>query len=191
MSLVGIYNMALVPLGVDRVLDPDEETEQARKCNEIYPYLRDDELSGHPWNFATSRIQCAQTTDTVIDVLDDYTYAYAVPSDSLRILANEAADDAFKVVGDRIYSAQSTLSIEYIKQITDTNLFSSAFKSLIAARLKYELAFSLTGSRTMTLQLYEALRLERKRAKAIDAQEGTAISIFSDRIVDARKGVVR
>ena len=191
MSLIGIYNLALVPLGVDRVLDPSEETEQARKCNEIYPYIRDDELSGHPWNFAVKRIQCALTTDTVIDVIDDYTYAYAVPSDNLRILAIETEEDAFKIIGNRIYTDVSTLYVEYISQVTDTNKFSSAFKCLVAARLKYELCFSLTGARNMTLELYEALRIERKRAKAIDAQEGTPTSIFSDRIVDARRGTPR
>ena len=188
MSQIGIYNLALVPLGVDRVLDPNEETEHARKCNELYPYMRDDELSGHPWNFATERVACALTTDTV---LYGYTYAYQKPSDSLRIIEIETHEDAYKVVGDKIYTDVTTLYVEHIKQVTDTELFSPAFKSLLGARLKYELCFSLTGSRTMTTELYESLRQERKRAKSIDAQEGTPTNIFGNRITDCRKGTVR
>ena len=188
MSLVGIYNMALVPLGVDRVVDPNEETEQARRCNEIYPYIRDDELSGHPWNFATERIACALTTDTA---LYGYSNVFQKPSDSLRVLQIYTDEDAYKVVGDKIYSSVTTLYIEHIKQITDTNLFSSAFKSVIAARLKFELAFSFTGSRTITADLYEILKQVRKRAKAIDAQEGTPTNINSSRITDCRRGAVR
>lgn len=188
MSLIGIYNLALVPLGVDRVLDPDEETEHARKCNEIYPYIRDEELSAHPWNFATMQAQCALTTETV---LFDYTYAYQKPSDCLRIIKIYEDDDAYQVVGDLIYTDVSTLYIEYIKQITDTNVFSSAFKTVLAARLKYELCFALTGSRTMTLELFEVLQRTRKMAKAIDAQEGTPRNINSARITECRSGSVR
>jgi len=191
MSKVGIFNMALVPLGVDRILDPDETSAQAIRCNELYPYIRDDELSGHPWNFATERIQCALTDETVIDVIDDYTYAYQVPSDCLRVLAIETEDDPYKVIGDKIYTNTSTLYIEYIKQVTDTDLFSPSFKTLIAARLKYELCYSLTLSKTMTLELYEALRAERKRARSIDGQEGTPISHHSDQIINCRSGSVR
>ena len=188
MSLIGIYNLALVPLGVDRVLTPTEETAHARKCNEIFPYIRDDELSGHTWNFALARESCALSTETV---LYEFSYAYQKPSDCLRIIDIEDDDDAYKIIGDKIYTYASPLYIEYIKQITDTEQYSAAFKSLLAARLKYELCFSLTGSRTMTLELYEALVQERKRAKAIDAQEGTPKNIFSDRIINARSGDVR
>jgi hypothetical protein len=112
MSLVGIYNMALVPLGVDRIMDPSEETQQARKCNEIYPYLRDDELSGHPWNFATVQVQCALTTETP---LFDYVYAYQLPSDCLRIIKIYEDEDAYQIIGDKIYTDVSSLYIEYIK----------------------------------------------------------------------------
>lgn len=188
MSVVAIYNMALVPLGADRVLDPAEETEQARKCNEIYPYIRDDELSSHPWNFATAEVQLALTTTTP---LYDYTYAYQKPSDCLRLLEIYEDDDAYRVIGDLVYTDVSSLYCRYIKLITDVNEYSSTFKSLLAARLKYELCFALTGSRTMTLELYEILTRIRKQAKAIDAQEGTPINIFGSRITDCRKGSVR
>jgi hypothetical protein len=188
MSLIGIYNTALVPLGVDRILDPDEETEQARKCNEVFPYIRDDELSGHPWNFATTKVQCALTTETV---LYGYTYAYQKPSDCLRVIEIYTDEDAYQVVGNYIYTDVSPLQIEYIRQVTDTNEYSSAFKTLLSARLKYELCYALTGSRTMVESLYEVLKQERKRAKSIDAQEGTPKNIFSNRVIDARSGVVR
>lgn len=188
MSLIGIYNLALVPLGVDRVMDPDEETEPARKCNEIFPYIRDDELSGHPWNFATEQVQCALTTETS---LYRYTYVYQIPTDSLRVIEIYTNEDAYQVIGDKIHTDVSTLQIEYIKLVTDTNQYSSSFKALLAARLKYELAFSLTGSRTLTADLYTVLLKERKRAKSIVATEGTPKNIFGSRITDCRRGGVR
>ena len=188
MSLIGIYNAALVPLGVDRVMDPNEETEQARKCNEIWPYIRDDELSGHPWNFATVQTQCALTTESS---LYRYQYVYQIPSDSLRIIEIYTNDDAYQVIGDKIHTNVSTLYIEYIKQVTDTNQYSSSFKMLCAARLKYELSFSLIGSRTMTGELYTVLLKERKRAKSIDATEGTPKNNNGSRITDCRRGAVR
>lgn len=188
MSKVGIWNLALIPLGVDRVADPLEDTEQARKCNEIWDYIRDDEVSCHPWNFALTRVACAVTTDTV---LYGYTYSYQIPSDCLRIIDIETDEDAFKREGDKILTDVSTLYIRYIKQVTDTNEFSPSFKTLMAARLKFELSTSLTGSKTMTEALYAVLQKERRRAKAADAQEGTPDQLFSDRIVKCRDGSIR
>jgi len=187
MSLVGIYNMALVPLGVDRVMDPAEETEPARKCNELYPYIRDDELSQHPWNFALERIACARTTSTP---LYGYSYEYQLPSDSLRIIDIETSADSFKREGDKILTDVTTLYVRYIKQITDTNEFSPSFKSVLAARLKFELCFSLTNSRTMTEELYAALTKIRRIAKGVDAQEGTPENITSSRITNCRTGSI-
>lgn len=186
MSLISIYNAALVPLGADRVLDPLEESDQAIKCNEIFPDIRDDELSSHPWNFALERAQLARTTDTP---LYDYTYEYQIPSDSLRVIEIETDEDAFEREGDRILTDVSTLYVQYIKQITDTNAFSPSFRAVLSARLQFELAGSLTSHGTTYItMLYEIYQRKVKRAKAIDAQEGTPQALFADRAVNARLG---
>ena len=185
-SLVSIWNLALVPLGAERVMDPLEDTESARKCNAVWEQIRDDEMSSHPWNFATTRIQLALSTTTPTY---DYSYAHQLPSDALRILELEGLED-YKVEGDKVLSNQSIVKCRYIKLITDPLSYSSQFVSLVAARLQFELAYSLTDSSTAMERLFAVYEKKKKIAKAVDAQEGTPVNAIGDRWIDARSGVV-
>lgn len=187
-SVVGIWNAALVSLGVDRVMSPTEDSETAKKCNEIYADVRDEETEMHPWNFAVTRKACALTATSPTY---EYTYAYQVPSDCLRILEIETNEDDYQREGDLILTDVTSLNVKYIKQVTDANAMTPSFRGVLSARMKYELAYSLTGTKTMTLELYEVLKKIRKNAKAIDAQEGTPHNLHSNRIADARLGAVR
>lgn len=55
-SSVGIANIALSKIGVQRLTSFSENTEPARLLNAIYGTLRDEVLRAHPWNFAIKRV---------------------------------------------------------------------------------------------------------------------------------------
>ena len=187
-SLIGIWNLALTPLGADRVMDPLEDTESARKCSAVYESIRDELLEAHPWKFATDRIQLALTANTP---LYEFTYEFQMPSDSLRVLRIEAPSESWRREGSKILANESPLYIVYIKQITDTTAFSSAFVATLASRMAFELSFSITNSSTFMERLWTVYEKKLKLAKATDAQEGTPYNIYSDRFIDARAGNVR
>lgn len=169
-SVTQICNMALIPLGAPRILDiVTENSEQARRCNVIYEETRDQEQATHDWNFATVIASVVRTTTTPAY---GYSYSYQTPSDFLRIKTNQYEDYPFKVVGQLIYSDESSLKIEYIKQVTDTSLFPPYFVELLVARIKYELAYSFTKSRTIAADCYEVYKETRRKARALDSQEG-------------------
>jgi len=94
-SEVDISNMALSHLGDSATvasIDPPEGSAQAEHCQRFYPMARDALLEMHDWTFASKRVALAQVTNTS----NQWSYAYARPSDCLKlisILSTDAPDD--------------------------------------------------------------------------------------------------
>jgi hypothetical protein len=187
-SEVGIWNLALTPLGVNRVMDPLDETEQARKCSAIYEEVRDDELSSHPWNFAKARELCALNSTAP---KFEFAYSHKKPSGALRLLEIESNELPYKIEGDNILCNINPLYVKYIRGVVDPNEMPAYFRVLVAARMTVELAFSLTNSSVFMERFMTIYTEKKKQARASDAQEGRPTAIFSDRWVDCRVGNVR
>jgi hypothetical protein len=94
-SEVEICNMALSHLGDSATvasIDPPEGSAQAEHCARWYPIARDALLELHTWTFATRRMLLAE----VANPYTQWQYAYARPSDCLKmiaVLASDATDD--------------------------------------------------------------------------------------------------
>ena len=90
-SEVEICNLALSHLG-DAAnvasINPPEGSAQAEHCQRWYPVARDALLEMHDWGFATKRALLA----LVENPFSQWAYAYAKPSDALKIIAIMASD---------------------------------------------------------------------------------------------------
>lgn len=85
-SEVEICCLALAHLGDSATvasIDPPEGSSQAEHCARFYPIARDELLEMHDWSFATLRVALAQVANS----WPEWTYAYARPSDALKIIA--------------------------------------------------------------------------------------------------------
>lgn len=85
-SEVDICNLALADLGDDATvteIDPPEGSSQAEHCARFYPVARDAFLQMHDWGFNTSRI----TPALIGSGVSEWLYAYALPSNCLKVLA--------------------------------------------------------------------------------------------------------
>ncbi|MCK9326765.1 MAG: hypothetical protein M0P69_14835, partial [Bacteroidales bacterium] len=78
-----------------------QDDENARKCNAVFSYIRDNLLSKRNWNFATKEASLALLDEDPI--LEDWAKIYQVPTDCLRVLRQEG-DYPFKIVGNKLYS---------------------------------------------------------------------------------------
>lgn len=185
-SPVEICNLALVPLGVDRISSLTENSEIAKKCSALYSFLRDEEMSNHAWAFATKRIELA---DTGLTPEFEFSYTYQIPTDCLRILNLDTFSYSYRIEGDKLLTDYSAPYIRYIYRVEDSTLFSQQFISLLVSRLKYELALTLTGSKTVLQNLYAVYERQRTLAKAIDSQSsGTPYSLTSTTLITQRAG---
>ena len=82
-SVVNICNSALNLIGASTISALTEDTKNARLCNQRYEPVRNRVFRSHNWNCLVKRVQLAQnSTAPAIE----YDYAYALPSDCLRVL---------------------------------------------------------------------------------------------------------
>lgn len=183
-SEVEICNSALIKVGSDRIISLTENNERARICNEQYPKLRDALLRSHPWNFAIARVSLADTGNTP---LYEYSKEFQIPSDVLRILGTSLYEgDDFKIEGDKLLCNSSSVSIKYIKRITDVSKFPSDWTEALAYKIAADIAYKVTNSVNLSAQIEEKYILALKDARSFDAQEGSADRIFADEWLNSR-----
>lgn len=93
-TAVDICNLALGHLGDSATvvsLDPPEGSAQAEHCARFYPIALAALLERHPWGFATIRVPLSPLGS---NPSSSWSYAYAMPSDAVNLLAVLASDAA-------------------------------------------------------------------------------------------------
>ena len=108
---VDIVNLALALLGDTATvasINPPSGDAQAAMAAQMFPIARDSTLEMHAWNFATTRVSLAQIATNPATT---WTYAYAGPSNCIRVLEVLASDsvDEYSVgvpgASDNMYAA--------------------------------------------------------------------------------------
>lgn len=144
-SEVDIANLALARLGDSATvssMNPPDGSSQAEHCARFYPIARDSLLDMHEWGFATKRVILAQLTNA----WPQWAYSYAVPSDSmtlLAVLAPNSTDDYSSglVLSETLSGAVNTGSGIYTPQefVTeaDANGNEVIYTNQVNATLRY------------------------------------------------------
>lgn len=186
-SETDLLNDALGQVGVGRITGIDQDTTPAKFCAIFYPPLRDSLLRTCFWTFAVKRVQLAQVTTPVFG----FAYAYALPSDFIRLKSYAGADPStgatlaweypgtryipnFKIEGATLVSNDATVYIEYIARIENPNLWTPDFYQAVATWLASKLASAILKDTRMAkslLELAEGTLLPA--AMATDGQTGS------------------
>jgi len=176
-SEVGICRLALDLLGDFAISDLDEGSKQARLCKRNYGPMRDAVLRAHPWNCALQRTTLPKAAPAPAF---GFLNRFILPADCLRLLplkAGGAFDGrpvAHRIEGrDVLCDADGPLPVLYIRRIANTALFDPLLVHAIAARLAWQIAYNLTGSRTKQAETGQIYRAVLGEARRIDGQEGT------------------
>ena len=82
-SAVDIANSALNLLGASTISAFTDDSKNARLVNQRYEPVRNRVFRSHAWNCLHKRVQLAQNSTAPVV---EYSYAYALPSDCLRVL---------------------------------------------------------------------------------------------------------
>lgn len=157
-SEIEICNRALSHLGQGRSINSlTEASKEAAQCSLHYPSARDSVLADFNWNFATKRVALAQTNNPP----SDWQYAYAYPSDCLRIIAipvpgirHPTAEMRIQYVvgadekgtGRLIYTDQPKAWLKYVAQIIDVNMFEPIFQEALSWRLASAINMAITAN---------------------------------------------
>jgi len=195
-SVVDICNEAMDLLGASTITSLNENSKEARLCNRKFDVARDSVLRTHPWNVAIARAELAASSTSPPF---GFTYSFPLPTDPycLRVLSfwnnnvnNElAAYDSnimFKIEGRNILSNEDACKIVYISRVTDTEQYDPLLSTAVAHRLASDTAYAITGSNTVSQQMFNLYEQRLKEAKGVDAMEGYPEQPLADYFIDIR-----
>jgi hypothetical protein len=189
-SVVDMCNSALNLLGASTISALTDDSKNARLCNQRYESVRNRVFRSHAWNCLHKRVQLAQnSTAPVIE----YSNAYALPSDCLRVLKvhNGSTDSIksaidYKLEGKNVVTDEGTIYLIYIALDTDPNNYDSYLQESISHQLAADLCYAITNNATLANN-YMARADERLReARFIDATENSLGTVESNEFTDAR-----
>lgn len=156
-NAVTMCNLGLAKLGAQRVNDLSPPRAPLEKhCAEGYPYWRKQELMRKRWRFAIERATLA-LSETLTGV--DQPYKFAKPTACLRLIRRKSEE--WEERGGFVYSAFSTLTVEYIKDKSEAE-FDPLFVDVLACRVALECVEAVTQSNT------KAAVLERRYNDALN-----------------------
>ena len=189
-SVVDICNSALNLLGASTISALTDDSKNARLCNQRYEPVRNRIFRSHAWNCLTKRVQLAQ--DSTAPVVE-YSYAYTLPSDCLRVLKihtgatdSIASDIDYQVEGRKIKTNEGTVYLVYIALITDPNEYDVYLQEAISASLASDIAYAVTNNATLAKNYQEVADERLREARFIDATENSLGTIESNEFTDAR-----
>ena len=168
-TLIDCCNSALQRVGATTILSLSDNSPEARACSVAYDSNRRDELRKHPWNFAIKRAVLAP--DTTAPAFD-YTYAFTLPTDCVRLLRPATPDLDWQVEGGKILTNDSnTLYLRYISDITDPTLWDPSFYNVVAGALAIDICERLTQSNTKKQLLIQQYAEDVRSARRMNAFE--------------------
>jgi len=166
-SAVEIANISLIGLGGKPISSFTESTSEAISVNAVWNVFRQTLLRSHYWNFAIKRQELAQATTPPGFAYD---YKYALPSDNLRII-QVYTDGDYKIENGFVITNHTSCKVKYVADITDTSVWSGDFTELMSARLKAELAYSITRDKDMVTLSWKIFKDKEEQCKWADASE--------------------
>lgn len=194
MSVLGevkICNRALTLIGAARINRLDEDSKEARLCNQFYSMVRDEITQAHNWNCATARWRSTAQSD---DPLFGWSYQHQLPADFLQVLdawgtastSGEGIDH--RVEGKLLLCEYQSIYLLYLRQLKDPTLMPPLFGKALASALAVEMTYSIKPSVTTREQLEKMAEKNLAEAKSRDAQEGTPEELSGDDWVASRLG---
>ena len=189
-SVVDICNSALNLLGASTISALTDDSKNARLCNQRYEPVRNRVFRSHAWNCLHKRVQLAQNSTAPVV---EYSYAYALPSDCLRVLKvhngttdSIASDINYKLEGRNIVTNEGTVYIIYIAIDTDPNNYDTYLQESISHQLAADLAYAVTNNATLADKYMVRADERLREARFIDATENSLGTIESSEFTDAR-----
>ena len=189
-SVVDICNSALNLLGASTISALTDDSKNARLCNQRYEPVRNRVFRSHAWNCLHKRVQLAQNSTAPVV---EYSYAYALPSDCLRVLKvhngttdSIKSDIDYKLEGRNIVTNEGTVFIIYIAIDTDPNNYDTYLQESISHQLAADLAYAVTNNATLADKYMVRADERLREARFIDATENSLGTIESSEFTDAR-----
>jgi len=192
-SEVEIVNSALIKIGEQTITSLSDDRQQAQVARRQYPIKRDELLRMYRWNFAVARATLAPLAEKPAF---GFSNQFETPTDAIKIIGlydgtqmdrnYTGSHDVWKVEGTRILANSDSLSIFYIKQVTNPLNFDPIFVETLSWFLAADLAFNLTASADLVEVANQGFAQALRQARMNDAVEGTPEVLTASEWLDSR-----
>ena len=189
-SAVDIANSALNLLGASTISAFTDDSKNARLINQRYEPVRNRVFRSHAWNCLHKRVQLAQNSTAPVV---EYSHAYALPSDCLRVLKihngttdSIASNIDYKLEGRNIVTDEGTVFIIYIALDTDPNNYDTYLRESISHQLAADICYAITNNATLANQYMTRADERLREARFIDATENSLGIVEANEFTDAR-----
>ncbi len=204
-SEVDICNLALVKLGAQTIPSLTVTTAPAPVLLRVYPLLRDKLLRVWRWNFTRVYAELPQLTDSPPF---EYTYAYQLPADYLRLELADVSNGTsqavgmpaasigdwnfnrnqdYRIVGRQIWTnVPPPLRIQYAARIVDPAQYDAAFIESLACYIAWQLCEQITGSSQKKQAAQNEYMISIREARMTNAVELPPETMPDDTFMQAR-----
>jgi len=188
-SIVEICNMGLVLIGDQTITALTDSNDRATVASTFYEPTRDAVLRAHPWGFAKTRVALAMAAGTPNS--NKYSYHFTLPTSPKCLRVLEVEEDypgqiPYSVEARKLLCNDSSISILYVAQVTDSGLFDALFTDALAARLAMAFAMALTKQKTLIELAAKVYEMKINEARTMDGLESTPKEIYNDTLLRGR-----
>lgn len=166
-STIQIINSALARLAANPIISLTDGSKEQITAVNLFEISRKAVLRDHPWNFAIKEAEAPRLAD---QTPFDFTYAYQLPADCVRLLSVRDAGD-YKVQGRKILTNADRCLITYVSDVQDTELFDPSFTDLMAQRLAADMAYPIVQSQVTADSMFTIYERKLQKARFVDASE--------------------
>lgn len=189
-SVIEICNNALSELKADTIMALTEDSDNARRCNQRWPAVRDSVLASHPWNCAMKQAELAASATAPVWKWD---YAYPLPADCLRVFevvdSSENPIVSWEVQGRQILCNEAgPIFISYAHKLLDPTKYDALLDEALTYALAARLAYPITASTTQQQAMWTLFENILKQARGVDARQGTADPVTDSTWLYAKLG---
>jgi hypothetical protein len=179
-SDVDISNMALSHIGEDALvvaLSPPDGSVQSAHCARFWPIARAELQEVFEWSFCEAR---HGTLAQVESLLDNWTFAYTLPADCLKVrklMADGELDERtsrpYVLLGRTLFTNDENPILVYTKLETDPTKFSPAFTACASYLLASYLAGPILKKPSVGQAWYDLAMQRGRAAAAVNANAST------------------
>lgn len=163
---IDIINRALRLIKEKPISNINDNTPTARCVRDIYPQVKRLTLCLHPWNCATKSVHL---TDFRNNEAGQLQYHHLLPQDCLKLVEVHPSM-LWHREGNKLLSNNKTLDVVYVADVQSHEIDDNVIR-VIAARLAFEAAESISQSSNIANAMYNLYEKELSSAKQIDANE--------------------
>ncbi len=180
-----ICNQGLGVIGTKRINDFSDTTEgspQAIQCRLHFEQTRDAFTRSHLWRFASDRATLVQDAT---DPDFEWDNQFILPNDFLRMKSiyegrrSNLNLRSYALEGKLLLTNESSMSIRYIKRVTDPTEFDPLFIEVFVFLLADKFIGPLTGGdKRIQEKIDKRLKTLMPKIRALDAQETNTIGQY-------------